>query len=75
LIPGTVWKLVETVEGREFYFNTETKQSVWTIPEEIKEAVESMKAAEREEAKRKAEAVEQAEQTKRHKPDTTEGTE
>ncbi|CAG8790426.1 14038_t:CDS:2, partial [Dentiscutata erythropus] len=28
-IPDTKWSIVFTTEGNEFYFNSETKQSVW----------------------------------------------
>ncbi|RKP27813.1 hypothetical protein SYNPS1DRAFT_26545 [Syncephalis pseudoplumigaleata] len=64
-IPGTHWKLVKTAEGREFYYDTETKKSFWTMPEEIAEAVAAMKAAERESAKRKiSDAMDDEEQKK-----------
>ncbi|KAI0638048.1 hypothetical protein C8Q77DRAFT_1089037 [Trametes polyzona] len=62
-IPGTEWLRVITNEGNTFYTHTGRKQSVWTVPEEIKEAVEQLereealkKAREAEEAARKAEA-------------------
>ncbi|RKP07030.1 hypothetical protein THASP1DRAFT_24743 [Thamnocephalis sphaerospora] len=76
-IPGTKWKLVSTSEGREFYFDTETKKSVWVIPEEIADALEAMKQQDREETKRKAEqeAEREAEDAKRQKPEEEEGTE
>ncbi|KAI9595796.1 hypothetical protein BDF19DRAFT_465138 [Syncephalis fuscata] len=57
LIPGTHWKLVKTAEGREFYYDTETKKSVWTIPEEIVDAVNALKTVEQESNKRKAEEM------------------
>ncbi|KAI8048840.1 hypothetical protein BDF22DRAFT_701545 [Syncephalis plumigaleata] len=57
LIPGTHWKLVKTAEGREFYYDTETKKSVWTMPEEIADAVEALKSAQQESAKRKIDSI------------------
>lgn len=38
-IQGTPWMRVTTSEGNTFYTNTETKTSVWTVPDEIKEQV------------------------------------
>jgi flagellar biosynthesis GTPase FlhF len=38
-IPGTDWTRVLTTEGNLFYFHRPTKQSVWTAPEEILEAL------------------------------------
>ena len=49
-IPGTPWLRVITTEGNTFYTHTGEKRSVWTVPEEIKEAVEQL---EREEALKK----------------------
>ena len=40
LIPGTDWFRVTTNQGNVFYTNKAKKESVWTIPDEIKEAVE-----------------------------------
>ncbi|KAI0824787.1 hypothetical protein BC628DRAFT_1377732 [Trametes gibbosa] len=56
-IPGTEWLRVITNEGNTFYTHTGRKQSVWTVPEELKEAVEQL---EREEALQKAKAAEDA---------------
>jgi hypothetical protein len=39
-IPGTDWLRVKTNQGNVFYTNKAKKESVWTIPEEIKDAVE-----------------------------------
>ncbi|KAI9001432.1 hypothetical protein BD414DRAFT_452913 [Trametes punicea] len=55
-IPGTEWLRVITNEGNTFYTHTGRKQSVWTVPEEIKEAVEQL---EREEALKKAKEAEE----------------
>lgn len=52
-ISGTAWLRVTTTAGNVFYTNTERKESVWTVPEEIKDAV----AALEQEEKEKAEAV------------------
>ncbi|KZT24521.1 HSP90-domain-containing protein [Neolentinus lepideus HHB14362 ss-1] len=46
-IPSTDWLRVTTTEGNVFYTHKTEKRSVWTVPEEIKEAVEAL---EREEA-------------------------
>ncbi|KAF0479044.1 peptide-binding protein [Gigaspora margarita] len=45
-IPDTKWSIVFTTEGNEFYYNSETKQSVWQIPEEIADAVKAFKETE-----------------------------
>ncbi|KAG9287473.1 hypothetical protein G9A89_023845 [Geosiphon pyriformis] len=45
-IGETTWYIVKTTEGNEFYFNSETKQSVWEIPEEILEDVKKIKEQE-----------------------------
>ncbi|KAL3634100.1 hypothetical protein CASFOL_021154 [Castilleja foliolosa] len=37
---STVWKEFTTSEGRKYYYNKETKQSKWTIPDELKLARE-----------------------------------
>ncbi|KAJ1984112.1 hypothetical protein H4R34_000865 [Dimargaris verticillata] len=42
-IPGTVWKLVTTTQGREYYYNTTTKASVWQVPDSIAEDVARFK--------------------------------
>ncbi|OSC98923.1 hypothetical protein PYCCODRAFT_1470576 [Trametes coccinea BRFM310] len=54
-IPGTEWLRVITNEGNTFYTHTGRKQSVWTVPDEIKEAVEQL---ERDEALKKAKEAE-----------------
>ncbi|KAI0650305.1 hypothetical protein C8Q79DRAFT_902891 [Trametes meyenii] len=56
-IPGTEWLRVITNEGNTFYTHTGRKQSVWTVPDEIKEAVEQL---EREEALKKAKEADEA---------------
>ncbi|RDX55471.1 hypothetical protein OH76DRAFT_1339032 [Lentinus brumalis] len=60
-IPGTPWLRVITTEGNTFYTHTGEKRSVWTVPEEIKDAVQQL---EREEALKKAEAAKKAEEAK-----------
>ncbi|KAL6504305.1 hypothetical protein OROGR_026228 [Orobanche gracilis] len=37
---STLWKEFTTPEGRKYYYNKETKQSKWTIPDELKLARE-----------------------------------
>lgn len=39
-IPGTDWLRVTTNQGNVFYTNKAKKESIWTIPDEIKDAVE-----------------------------------
>ncbi|CAH7687605.1 hypothetical protein PPACK8108_LOCUS22415 [Phakopsora pachyrhizi] len=51
-IPDTVWLKVTTTDGNVFYTNTETKTSIWTIPEEIKEQVENFELKKLEEENR-----------------------
>ncbi|KAG6810417.1 hypothetical protein H0H92_011956, partial [Tricholoma furcatifolium] len=41
-IPGTDWLRVRTTEGNIFYSHQVTKESRWTIPEEIKGAVQTL---------------------------------
>lgn len=83
-IPNTKWSLVTTTEGNEFYYNSETKQSVWEVPEEIAELVKQMKEDQKSHdkgIKRKAEDDDESmtsEDVKRAKGTTevkTEGTE
>ena len=38
-IPGTPWLRVITTAGNVFYTNKDKKESVWTVPDEIKDAV------------------------------------
>ncbi|KAE9410486.1 HSP90-domain-containing protein [Gymnopus androsaceus JB14] len=38
-IPGTDWIRVKTTEGNVFYSNKVKKQSLWTVPDEIKNTV------------------------------------
>ncbi|EIW61337.1 uncharacterized protein TRAVEDRAFT_162430 [Trametes versicolor FP-101664 SS1] len=71
-IPGTEWLRVITNEGNTFYTHTARKQSVWTVPDEIKEAVEQLerdealkKAKEAEETARKAEEKKAAREAER----------
>ncbi|KAK0468346.1 Hsp90 protein-domain-containing protein, partial [Desarmillaria tabescens] len=47
-IPGTEWMRVKTTGGNTFYFHKTKKASLWTVPEEIKDALEKF---EQEEAK------------------------
>jgi transcription elongation regulator 1 len=47
-IPGTTWTRVTTTEGNIFYFEKESKQSEWTVPEEIRAEVEELEKEERE---------------------------
>ncbi|KAH9965878.1 Hsp90 protein-domain-containing protein [Russula dissimulans] len=47
-IPGTDWLKVTTNQGNVFYTNKVKKESVWTIPDEIKDAVELLNKREEE---------------------------
>ncbi|KAG6425118.1 hypothetical protein SASPL_115542 [Salvia splendens] len=42
---SSVWKEFTTPEGRKYYYNKETKQSKWTIPDELKLAREQAEKA------------------------------
>jgi hypothetical protein len=46
-ISGTEWLRVITSEGNTFYFHKLRKESVWTIPNEIRSAVEGLQIEER----------------------------
>jgi transcription elongation regulator 1 len=61
-IPNSDWIRVKTTEGNVFYNNKSTKQSVWTIPEEIAVAVEAIEQEETEARKREEEERLEAEQ-------------
>ncbi|KAH9951680.1 hypothetical protein B0H21DRAFT_842655 [Amylocystis lapponica] len=41
-IPGTEWLRVKTTEGNVFYTHKVKKESVWTVPEEIRDAVQAL---------------------------------
>lgn len=47
-IEGTPWIRVTTNKGNVFYNNKETKESLWTVPDEIKEQVEALEKEEQE---------------------------
>lgn len=67
-IPGTSWLKVTTTEDNVFYTNTDTKLSVWTVPDEIKDAVQLLQE---EELRALEEAARQAEQEKLNKAEET----
>jgi hypothetical protein len=48
-IPGTDWLRVTTNQGNVFYTNKAKKESVWTVPDEIKDAVELLNKTEEDE--------------------------
>lgn len=52
-IPDTPWVRVITNLGNKFYTNSETKTSVWTVPDEIKDRVAQIESEEKEEEERK----------------------
>lgn len=49
-IEGSGWTRVVTTKGNTFYTNRETKESVWTVPGEIRELVVALEKIERGEA-------------------------
>ncbi|GAA5990836.1 hypothetical protein JCM10908_000039 [Rhodotorula pacifica] len=62
------WIRVVTNKGNVFYNHSETKESVWTVPEEVKELVDELEKKEREEeeeAKRKAQEEEEEDEARR----------
>lgn len=61
-IPGTDWLRVKTTEGNTFYSHKIEKRSVWTVPDEIKEAVVEL---ERQEAEEKEARQKEEEEVKR----------
>ena len=34
-IKGTIWCLARAADGRVFYFDTQSKKSIWTLPPEL----------------------------------------
>ncbi|KAI7890713.1 uncharacterized protein EV154DRAFT_510756 [Mucor mucedo] len=48
-IPGTHWLFVLTADGYEFYYDRETKTSVWEMPKELEAPLEELKKLEAEE--------------------------
>ncbi|GAA6013926.1 hypothetical protein JCM10207_000168 [Rhodosporidiobolus poonsookiae] len=65
-IEGTPWIRVTTNKGNVFFSNKETKESVWTVPDDIKEQVAELEKKETDEREAKEQAereeVERAEQ-------------
>jgi transcription elongation regulator 1 len=49
-IPGTDWIRVKTTQGNTFYSNKATKASLWTTPDNIRDAVRELEEAEAAEA-------------------------
>jgi hypothetical protein len=56
-IPGTDWLRVKTTEGNIFYSHKVKKESIWHVPDEIKDAVEALEKQEREEKEKAAEVA------------------
>ena len=52
-IPGTNWLFVLTHDGYEFYYDRDTKTSVWEMPEALKEPMEELKKLDEEKEKEK----------------------
>lgn len=51
-IPGTDWIRVRTTQGNLFYSHKVDKKSIWTVPDEIKEAVEALEKQEKDDQER-----------------------
>ena len=51
-IPGTDWIRVKTTQGNTFYSHKIDKRSMWTVPDEIKEAMEALEKEEQDAAER-----------------------
>ncbi|KAF8757667.1 FF domain [Rhizoctonia solani] len=68
-IPDTPWLRVVTNLGNVFYTHTERKESVWTVPDEIADAVAELEREEEaeKEAERERELREKIEQEQRKK--------
>jgi transcription elongation regulator 1 len=60
-LPGTPWLRVKTTEGNVFWTHKERKESVWEVPEEIRELAEQL---EREEKEKEAREIESETQQK-----------
>ncbi|CEI98498.1 hypothetical protein RMCBS344292_12605 [Rhizopus microsporus] len=54
-IPGTHWLFVLTHDGYEFYYDRETKTSVWEMPKELEEPMKELERLEKEEKEQKEE--------------------
>ncbi|GJJ06330.1 hypothetical protein Clacol_000521 [Clathrus columnatus] len=65
-IPGTSWLRVKTTEGNLFYTHKERKESVWEVPDEIKEKVAQLEQEEKEREQQEVEEkLRQEEETRR----------
>ncbi|BGP47585.1 hypothetical protein JCM10450v2_003448 [Rhodotorula kratochvilovae] len=65
-IEGSDWIRVTTNRGNVFYSHTLTRESVWTVPDEIKDQVEALEKGERE-AREEKERAEREEREKAEK--------
>jgi len=63
LIPGTDWLRVTTTEGNVFYSHKIRKESVWTVPDELKSALEAFQAQEAQSSKVEHSSEEPSKQT------------
>ncbi|ORX62927.1 hypothetical protein DM01DRAFT_1403343 [Hesseltinella vesiculosa] len=70
-IPGTRWLLVTSHEGIDFYYNKDTKSSVWEMPDELIEPLKVMR--EQAIAKRQPDPSLDQPEPKRAKPDAQPG--
>ena len=56
-IPGTDWLRVKTTEGNIFYSHKLKKESIWTMPDEIRDAVEKLEHQELEKQRQSTQDV------------------
>ncbi|KAI7898880.1 uncharacterized protein BX663DRAFT_489655 [Cokeromyces recurvatus] len=70
-IPNTHWLFVITHDGYEFYYDRETKKSVWEMPEELKEPMELLKKMEEEEKNKKGRLKKQNKRKRQNKKITS----
>jgi hypothetical protein len=64
-IPGTDWLRVKTTEGNVFYSHKIKKESIWTVPEEIQDAVKNLEREEERSSQPKRDAAIEAEEEAR----------
>ncbi|KAI0770832.1 hypothetical protein BC629DRAFT_1595770 [Irpex lacteus] len=58
-IPGTEWLRIKTTQGNIFYSHKGRKESVWTVPEELKDALAALEQKEEEERQTRVKAEEE----------------
>ncbi|GAA5838206.1 hypothetical protein JCM9279_004156 [Rhodotorula babjevae] len=71
-IEGSDWVRVTTNRGNVFYNHKDTRESVWTVPDDIKEQVEALERKEREDKEREEEHDRAAAASKKRKAEDEE---